>query len=292
MAKQSAEFIAELQKRYDAALLAVREGNAVRNTQNATDGDKVMRQTRSANRIALGMTDTERATILREQVIYPEKIKAIETAELNWESLEKNRKSAVEKSLLKKLREYGYLKTYTTDNVDVEFEFTGGGLRKSINSQVKEYGGSLADFVKVVMNMQTLLDNSILIETHSDKAKGTPKGNIRLKQVYVLLSAYEENQFVTPVQFEVKQFVDNQNRLYLAVALTKIEIGVMDDTALHKEERTRLIPISKYSIPQLIKKINPYDENFFKYIPDEFLSDAQKNSKRTALDKEAKKIWA
>ena len=32
MAKQSADFIAELQKRYDAALLAVREGNAVRNT--------------------------------------------------------------------------------------------------------------------------------------------------------------------------------------------------------------------------------------------------------------------
>lgn len=32
MAKQSAEFISELQKRYDAALLAVREGNAVRNT--------------------------------------------------------------------------------------------------------------------------------------------------------------------------------------------------------------------------------------------------------------------
>lgn len=32
MAKQSAEFISELQKRYDAALLAMREGNAVRNT--------------------------------------------------------------------------------------------------------------------------------------------------------------------------------------------------------------------------------------------------------------------
>ena len=46
MAKQSAEFVSELQKRYDAALLAMREGNAVRNTQNATEGEKVMRQER------------------------------------------------------------------------------------------------------------------------------------------------------------------------------------------------------------------------------------------------------
>ena len=46
MAKQSAEFISELQKRYDAALLAVREGNAVRNAQNATEGEKVLKQTR------------------------------------------------------------------------------------------------------------------------------------------------------------------------------------------------------------------------------------------------------
>ena len=42
MAKQSAEFISELQKRYDAALLAMREGNAVRNTLgNLTAAEQV-----------------------------------------------------------------------------------------------------------------------------------------------------------------------------------------------------------------------------------------------------------
>lgn len=46
MAKQSVEFISELQKRYDAALLAMKQGNAVRNTQNATEGEKVMNQAR------------------------------------------------------------------------------------------------------------------------------------------------------------------------------------------------------------------------------------------------------
>lgn len=46
MAKQSAEFIAELQKRYDAALLAVREGNAARGAQKAEE--KVKEQARKS----------------------------------------------------------------------------------------------------------------------------------------------------------------------------------------------------------------------------------------------------
>lgn len=254
--------------------------------------ENVKKQAKKTNRITLGMTDAERAAVLREETIDPKEIKVVKDDELDWEALEKNRKSAVEKPLIEKLRDLGYLRTYKTDNVNVEFEFTGGGLRKSLNAQVEHYGGSLADLTKVVMNMQVLLDNSVLLEIHKDKAKGTPKENTRLMQVYVLLSAYKENGFITPVQFEIKQFIDNQNRLYLAVALTKIEASVLDDTALldkNEEERTRLIPASTYSIPQLIKEINPVDENFFKYIPDELLNEGQKKAKKVALEKEVKK---
>ena len=249
----------------------------------------IKRQAKKTSRIAFGMTDSERADVLREETIAPKDIEVVEDGGFDWDALEKNRKSAVEKPLIEKLRDLGYLRAYTTDSIDVEFEFTGGGLRKSLSSQVEYYGGSLADLTKVVMNMQVLLDNSVLIEIHKDKAIGTPKENARLVQVYVLLSAYKENGNIIPVQFEVKQYVDNKNRLYLAVALTKIEASVLDDTVLPNEERTRLIPTSVYSIPRLIEKINPKDENFFKYIPDEFLNEAQKRAKSIALEKEAKK---
>lgn len=253
------------------------------------DKHGIKKQAKKTSRIALGMTDSERANVLREETIDPKEIEVVEDAAFDWDALEKNRKSAVEKPLIEKLRDLGYLRAYKTDSIDVEFEFTGGGLRKSLSSQVEHYGGSLADLTKVVMNMQTLLDNSVLLEIHTDKAIGTPKENARLMQTYVLLSAYKENGYITPVQFEVKQYIDNENRLYLAVALTKIEASVLDDTALPEEERTRLILTSGYSIPQLIEKINPKDENFFKYIPDEFLNEAQKLAKRIALEKEAKK---
>ena len=111
--------------------------------------------------------------------------------------------------------------------------------------------------------------------------------------------------------------------------MTKIETGVLDDTAPRNEERTRLIPVSDISIAQggknvslkekkrqassgdtmldqhqastllipisdisiarLIENINPSDENFFKYIPDSMLTDEQRDAKRRALEKEAKK---
>ena len=75
------------------------------------------------------------------------------------------------------------------------------------------------------------------------------------------MSAYRESKTVTPVQFEIKQYVDNENRLYLAVALTKIETGVMDDSITESDRSsTRLLPVSEYSISKLIEKINPKDE--------------------------------
>jgi len=270
------------------------ERNKGRNAETAVEhGATTEKSVRSgkdiAREISVGMSDDERAKILRSKSIDPVEIKQVKYADLDWIALEKNKKSAVEKSLIQKLRALGHLKAYKTESIDIEFEFTGGGVRKSLNSQVSDYGGTLADFAKVVLNMQALLDSSVLIEIHKDKAFGTKKENARLVQTYVLMSAFAEDKFITPVQFEIKQYIDNENRLYLAVALTKIETGVLDDTALNKEERTRLIPISKYSIPQFVQKINPKDENFFKYIPDEFLTEEQKAAKQRAIEKEKKK---
>lgn len=59
MAKQSAEFISELQKRYDAALLAVKEGNAVRGAQKAEE--KVMKQARAESEVITISVDSELA---------------------------------------------------------------------------------------------------------------------------------------------------------------------------------------------------------------------------------------
>ena len=195
--------------------------------------------------IALGMSDAERAAILKEQKITPHEVKIADGFDVDFEALEKNRWNIIRNQMIHKLQELGFLKSYKTDAIDIAFEFTTGSLRKSMNSQVADYGGNLADLAKVVMNMQPLLNNAVLLEIHEDKARGTPKENTWLLQTYVLLSAYQDGYQITPVQFEIKQYVDGQNRLYLAVALTKIEAGVIDDTILdNNQASTRLLPAS------------------------------------------------
>lgn len=126
----------------------------------------------------------------------------------------------------------------------------------------------------------------MLIETHTDKVVGTDRENSRLKQVYVMVSVLKDGNSIIPVQFEVKQYVDNENRLYLAVALTKTETGVTGNTASDNQIRTSLIPVSTISLHDLFQNINPKDAEFLKYVPDGFLNDEQKQAKKEALERE------
>ena len=73
------------------------------------------------------------------------------------------------------------------------------------------------------------------------------------------------------------------------MALTKTETDVISDTILKNQVSTRLLPVSEISIPQLISKINPKDENFFKYVTDDLLNQNQLDAKQRALNKEALK---
>ena len=60
--------------------------------------------------------------------------------------------------------------------------------------------------------------------------------------------------------------------MYLLVALTKIEIGVMGNTASDEQKATSLLPISDISISNIFEKITPYDKNFLKYVLNQFLN--------------------
>ena len=59
--------------------------------------------------------------------------------------------------------------------------------------------------------------------------------------------------------------------------MTKREEDVVNATIQDKSQASpRLLSPSTYSIAEFIEKINPKDENFFKYIPNSFLSKQQR----------------
>lgn len=102
------------------------------------------------------------------------------------------------------------------------------------------------------------------------------------------MSAFRDGASIVPVQFEVKEFIDKENKLYVAVTLKKTE--AVDLNADPSYETTSATTASEISVPELIQKINPSDGDFLKYIPDSMLTDEQAASKVKALEKENSRL--
>ena len=129
---------------------------------------------------------------------------------------------------------------------------------------------------------------------HTDKKTGTTKANKDLKQVYVLLSAMQEEKPITPVQLEVKEFYSANGGLYLTVVLTKIkESEVISKASAGIAAGTpSLFSDSEISVRDLIGNVNSRDGRFLKYVPDGFLNDAQRAVKQSALKSQAEEYAA
>lgn len=93
---------------------------------------------------------------------------------------------------------------------------------------------------------------------YGEKKAGTSRENPFLKQVYVLLGGYAEENYVVPVQLEVKEMEDqSENRLYLSVVLTKIAPEVLEKALSGKPGSIpRLFSDAKISIADIFRNVN------------------------------------
>ena len=193
-------------------------------------------------------------------------------------------KSKAEKIIIPLARDLGILnRPMTAKDIDIEFIFSkGNGLDESLSKQLR-YGGNYVDFAKTIINLDKVINSAVLIEKHGDKYKGTARENRNLEAVFVLVSAFKDGDYVIPVQLEIKKSSDVGGRLYLTVAMTKIEASVLEGT-IDENQAFPLIPASTtYNLADIFREINPKDGHFLKYLPDGFLSEAQKEAKRNAL---------
>ena len=181
-------------------------------------------------------------------------------------------------------------KAMTTPEVDVQFIFSGGGLKESRQKQL-EYGGNYVDFAKALINIDDILGSAILIEQHSDYYVETARANEHLINNSVLLGAFYDGENIVPVLFEVKKY-DNtpDGRLYLTVTLTKIKADVRTGENQTESDEPSLLSAFDYSIADIFKEIKPEDDSFLKYIPGQFLNDGQRTAKAKAVAAHEKRL--
>ena len=168
---------------------------------------------------------------------------------------------------------------YGNSNIEFDFKFSKTSLNSSLHHQ-SNFEGTYADYAKMLSCLDGIIKNAELVEIHPNY-----KGNKLLKQVYVLVSAFNDGNVIIPVQLEVKEQYDKNNGLYLNVVLGQIkkEPAVKKEIGVAKAYKDLpLVTGSTISLSQLFANVNTGDNKFLKYIPDKFLSEEQIAAKRTA----------
>lgn len=174
-------------------------------------------------------------------------------------------------------------------NSRIEFPFRFSNANAGVSAQHQsEYGGSYQDLAKALTCLPTIVENAELIETHTEKKRGTKKENPDLKQVYVLLGAMKDGESIIPIQMEVKEFKNANGGLYMTVAMTKIKESdvVKKLQAGESAAATSLLSNSSISIQDILRNVKAEDGRFLKYAPDAFLNDEQKAAKRRAIQRQ------
>ncbi|MBQ3124984.1 MAG: hypothetical protein IJC09_06160 [Clostridia bacterium] len=243
-----------------------------------------------------GMSDEERYKILANKTlknipkVSEERVRDIETKlSTNIDNASELSKTDRKKLFIKIGHEFGVYKDYTNEDVEISFEFTKNGMRESEEKQKGNYRA----FAKMFSCFDDVIDRAIGIEVHNRNGEGY-KVDTSLKEMYVLVSAFEDGENIIPVKLEIKEFNDRTNKLYVAIALEGIKKNEVVKQENTNNSVTQALARSNISISQLLKNVNPKDKDFIKYIPKQFLAkdnkvdrlplpDSVLNAKRDAL---------
>ena len=262
-------------------------------------------------KITADMTEEERYEVLKKRSINNIPLSTEISSDVldkipeisSWDDISKyfgkNKKTLIKK-LAKEFKVFG--KEYVNDDIKLAFEFSGQNFSESYKKQGKNY----IEFAKIFSVFDPVIESAVGVEIHN---RTDYKPDPTLDNVFVLMSAYQDGEYLIPVKLEVKQFKDKQNTLYVAISLEKIkmaELNARGDTENGVTQRTRSTNLTEVSgqgntengvtqsprsvnisIAQIFAKINPSDKNFLKYIPDGFLDDKQKAAKQEALVEDA-----
>jgi len=173
-------------------------------------------------------------------------------------------------------------------NADIElsFAYSNKSLKESVNKQTKR-SGNAESFGKMLTVLPEICENAVEVEAHTDRYVDTAREDKRLKEMHVLVGAFTDGNECIPVQLEVKEYIPETgmpNKLYVTVTM-KNEAGVTPrgSTASSASVSIRSRPASIITLADLIANVKDESGGLVKYLPDQMLTEEQKQAKEKAL---------
>lgn len=177
------------------------------------------------------------------------------------------------------LRKLGIFTKYQNPSLDVSFEYSANGMRRSASHQRDISGMEFNDFALVNANLKELCENAYPAEAHVDEKP--PESDGHVQAAATLFSALRDGDRVIPVKMTVK-FFDNRNpTLHVVVSGETANEGA-DVIAVGTQENAQHIAegtlVDGISIADFLALVNGNTE-FSKRIPS--ISNAQDKPKAT-----------
>ena len=243
------------------------------------------------------MDERQRAQILRNERI---KLSSYDSKNALSPDDVASLKNSVKRNAFKILRELGtkfnVYKNYTNENIELDFDYSKSGLKESIDKQ-GNITTNYIDFAKMLTVFDDVIRNAVPIEVYTDKYVGTKRENPDLKYDYVLLSAFTDDNYIVPVELHIKEYKESYRinyKLYVSITLGKIKIedNIITGSLLKNNNKVaNSVPLSsEVSIPELVSEVNEKLGNFYKYLPDELLSETQLKYKKIAAEKDRQRL--
>ncbi len=245
---------------------------------------KSLKDDRIDDKITVGMSDSERAAILKNKKItapiYEGQVDNLIYE--NEEKLEARTKDFAKKAILDIADKIGMInKEYYFDDVDVHIFLSKTNLKESITKRA-----SPKQIAKLLPILSSVTKTAILIESHKNRYyfdnDTTHFGN--------LFGAYFDGKNLIPVRLGLKYSRIGKATLYVIVDQNEISLkkitGNKDDRD-HKDDAAdenggiNLLSPVTYSISQIIPFVNSKD--ILRYFPDDMLSAEQIMIKRQGI---------
>jgi len=261
------------------------------NSKNVSDERKSVKRSyepggESSKKITLGMSDAERTEILLKKLIKA----PIYEGQID-DVLEKNKKEFEEKKIdvVKTVvetlgKEFGLLEEQIIfEDTEVEITLSKTNLRESVTKQATP-----EQLAKLIPILKPVAQKAIGIERH-DNRYYFDNDTIHFDN---LLGGYIDGKDFVPVRFGLKHSRTGNTVLYVVIDQNKIPLSYLDeikndtgrqDAKSDLTENDSLHRRVNYSLSQIIEFVN--SEDLLRYIPDEMLSESQRNAKWQAIAK-------
>lgn len=231
------------------------------------------------------LSNNERIKILRKLSISP--IQLRDNHYHNYRSIDSFKSQKEMKKVIKLIADkLGIVKEYNNINLDFAFEYSYTKLKESINKIYTNRSSKFTSFIKLLTCIEDVIYHAVPIEKHKDIYEGTIRESKQLKNVYILLGAFQDELIIYPVEVIVKELIGNIGSLHMIITIG--EIKKSDIIPTPGDKLTHVGTSDTYILTNIINRINNGD--FLKYIPDKLLCKNQLPLKQNALIREKKRI--